>query len=125
MNIEVVDTATWNEARMNGTAEMTVGNMTAMTGDPMHTLSGTVTSSVNVIDMVTDEHYNELYEQGASEMDETARAEIYQELQAYTYENAFQIPMYQQVITYGVRDYIEGFIPDAGLQLDCKLISIK
>lgn len=39
MNIEVVDTATWNETRMNGTAEMTVGNMTAKTGDPMHTLA--------------------------------------------------------------------------------------
>ena len=124
MNIEVVDTATWNETRMNGTAEMTVGNMTAMTGDPMHTLSGTVTSSVNVIDMITDERYNELYEQGASEMDETARAEIYAELQAYVYENAFQIPMYQQVITYAVRDYVEGFVPDAGLQLEFKYMSI-
>ena len=119
MNIESVDTATWNETRTKGNAEMTVGNMTAMTGDPMHTLSGTVVTSANVIDKVTDEHYNDLYEKGASEMDEAARLEIYKELQQYTYENAFQIPMYQQVITYGVRDYVENFIPDAGLQLDC------
>ena len=33
--------------------------------------------------------------------------------------------MYQQVITYAIRDYIEGFIPDAGVQLDLKLITIK
>lgn len=77
-----------------------------------------------MIDMITDERYNELYEQGASEMDETARAEIYAELQAYVYENAFQIPMYQQVITYAVRDYVEGFVPDAGLQLEFKYMSI-
>ena len=125
MNIEVVDTPTWQEALANGTSMMTVGNMTAMTGDPMHTLSQTVQEAVQITTKVTDEHYNELYTQGAAELDETKRAEIYQELQAYVYENAFQIPMYQQVITYAIRDYIEGFIPDAGVQLDLKLITIK
>lgn len=125
MNIEVVDTPTWQEAMNKGTSEMTVGNMTAMTGDPMHTLNQTVDDSVQITCKVTDAKYNELFDQGAAEMDETARAEIYKELQAYIYENAFQIPMYQQVITYGVRDYIEGFLPDAGVQLDLKLITIK
>ena len=125
MNIEVVDTPTWQEALTKGTSQMTVGNMTAMTGDPMHTLNQTVDDAVQITGKVTDAKYNELFDQGAAEMDETARAEIYKELQQYVYENAFQIPMYQQVITYGVRDYIEGFLPDAGVQLDLKLITIK
>ena len=125
MNIQVVDTPTWQEGLTNGTSQLTVGNMTAMTGDPMHTLNQTVDDAVQITGKVEDEHYNELFDQGAAEMDETARAEIYQELQQYVYENAFQIPMYQQIITYGVRDYIDGFIPDAGLQLDLKVITIK
>ncbi len=125
MNIETVDTATWNDANAKGTSMLAVTNMTAMTGDPMHTMNAMVNTSATITGKVTDEHYNELFEQGAAELDETKRAEIYAELQAYDHDNAYHIPLFQQIITYGVRDYIENFEPDAGLQLDCKGIVIN
>lgn len=125
MNIEVVDTPTWVEALTKGNSMLTVGNMTAMTGDPMHTLNGTVLAASAVTGKVTDAKYNELFDKGNAELDVEKRAEIFAELQSYVFENAFQIPMYQQIITYGTRDYIEGFIPDAGLQVDCRVITIK
>ena len=48
MNIEVTDTPTWQEATQNGTAQATVANMTANTGDPTHTLNGYVATSASV-----------------------------------------------------------------------------
>ena len=47
-----------------------------------------------------------------AEMDETRRAELYEELQQYMYDNVFQIPMFVKMVTYGVWDYIDGFVAD-------------
>ena len=100
--------------------------MTAMTGDPMHTMNAMVNTSATITGKrLPTSTTNELFEQGAAELDETKRAEIYAELQAYDHDNAYHIPLFQQIITYGVRDYIENFEPDAGLQLDCKGIVIN
>ena len=124
LEIEIVDTPTLNEANNKGLSELTVGNMTANTADPAHTLNGTDQNSPRMSFRVTDARYNELMEEGLREMDETKRAAIYEELQQYVYENAIQIPMFEEIITYAVRDYVVGFVPDGGLQIDFKTLSI-
>ena len=111
LEIEIVDTPTLNEANNKGLSELTVGNMTANTADPAHTLNGTDQNSPRMSFRVTDARYNELMEEGLREMDETKRAAIYEELQQYVYENAIQIPMFEEIITYAVRDYVVGFVP--------------
>ena len=123
MNIEVTDTPTWQEATQNGTAQATVANMTANTGDPTHTLNGYVATSASVANRVMDEHFNDLFNRGVEEQDEAERQAIYEELQDYIYENAFFIPMWEQVITYGVRDNVQGFTPDSGIQPEIRYMS--
>ena len=124
LEIEIVDTPTLNDANNKGLSQLTVGNMTANTADPAHTLNGTDQNSPRMAFRVTDERYNELMEEGLKEMDTEKRAEIYHELQAYVFENAIQIPMFEEIITYAVRDYVVGFVPDGGLQIDFKTLSI-
>ena len=125
MDIEVTDTPTWQEATQNGTAQATIANMTANTGDPTHTLNGYVATSASVANRVMDEKFNQLFNDGIAEQDEAKRQEIYEELQDYIYENAFFIPMWEQVITYGVRDYVQGFIPDSGIQPEIRYLSFS
>ena len=60
-----------------------------------------------------------------AEMDETRRAELYEELQQYMYDNVFQIPMFVKMVTYGVWDYIDGFVADPGQQVRFADITIK
>ena len=114
VTIQVVDTATWSEITMLGNADLSVGSMTANTGDPAHAYSQLVGSSANITFSWDDEEFNRLCNEALVELDETRRAEIYAEVQQYVYETAGHIPMYEGVITYGAHDYIEGFIPDAG-----------
>ena len=124
MTVESVDSATWLGAQQNGTANFTTGNMTANTGDPVHTLSNVQKDSPYISLRKQDEKFNELYEAGLRELDEEKRLAIYSELQKYIFDEALQVPMYEQIITYGVRDYVQGFIPDPGVQLDFRLMSI-
>ena len=114
VTIQVVDTATWSEITMLGNADLSVGSMTANTGDPAHAYSQLVGSSANITFSWDDEEFNRLCDAGQVEQDEEKRAEIYAEVQKYVYETAGHIPMYEGVITYGARDYVEDFIPDAG-----------
>ena len=125
MEITVVDTATWQEQNMKGTSDASIMNMTATTGDPHHTLSGTLLSSSNTTGKITDEKYNELCNQAVAEMDETKRGELYAEIQQYMFDNVFQIPMFVKAITYGVWDYVDGFVADPGQQLKFVDMSIK
>lgn len=124
MEIQAVDTATWNENNTKGNSQMTIGNMTANTTDPAHTLNQVSKNSSNTTLNWHDEEFNRLYDAGLVEMDEAKRAEIYKELQKYVFEAALQVPMYEQIITYGIRDYVLNFVPDSGLQLDLKKFSI-
>ena len=125
MEIQVVDSATWQEANMNGTSDTSICNMTATTGDPHHTLVNVVAAGANITGKVTDEHFNELANEAMAEMDETRRAELYEELQQYMYDNVFQIPMFVKMVTYGVWDYIDGFVADPGQQVRFADITIK
>ena len=125
MEIQSVDTATWQESLVTGTSDTSLSNMTTTTGDPHHAISGLLSTSTNITGKITDEHFNELANQGLAAMDETERAEIYAELQQYMYDNVFVIPMFVGVITYGVWDYIDGFYPDPGRQVKFAGISIK
>ena len=100
-------------------------NMTAMTLDPAHTLMQTTDDTNVVVGRMEDEKYNELCDAGLAAMDETERAEIYAELQQYVYDNVFIIPMFVKMITYGVWDYIDGFVADPGQQVKFVDMSIK
>ena len=120
MNIEVADTATWIDANSKGSHEVTMGNMNATTGDPAHTLTGMVAKGTSVISKITDERFNELAIAAEGAMDETERAEIYAELQQYVYDNVLQIPVFTKMQTYGIWDYVEGFIPDPAQQISIK-----
>ena len=125
MNIEVVDAATENDMNARGVTQAAIFNMTAMTGDPAHTLNGTVKASATITGRTQDEYYNELYDRGMAEMDEDARRAIYEEIQDYIFEHALQIPVFEQIVTYATRDYVKGFVPDAGMQIEFKSISIE
>ena len=125
MEIQSVDTATWQESLVTGTADTSLSNMTVTTSDPHHAISNLLGTSTNIVGKITDEHFNELANQGLSAMDETERGEIYAELQQYMYDNVYVIPMFVGVITYGVWDYIDGFYPDPGRQVKFNGITIK
>ncbi len=125
MEIQVVDTATWMESNMNGTSDTSISNMTATTGDPHHSLNGFLETSSNITGKITDAHFNELANEALAAMDETERAEIYAELQQYVYDNVFIIPMFVKAVTYGVWDYIDGFVADPGQQVKFVDISVK
>ena len=125
MEIQVVDTATWIDANTKGTSDTSICNMTATTGDPHHSLNGMLASSSSVTGKITDEHFNELADEALAEMDATRRGELYAELQQYVYDNVFIIPMFVKMITYGVWDYVDGFVPDPGQQIKFSEISIK
>ena len=125
MEIIVVDSATWQEQNMNGTSDTSIMNMTATTGDPHHTLNGVLANSSNTTGKILDEHFNDLANQALAEMDETKRGELYAEIQQYMFDNVFQIPMFVKMITYGVWDYIDGFVADPGQQLKFVDMSIK
>ena len=120
MTIEVADTATWIDANSKGTHDVTMGNMNATTGDPAHTLTGMVAKGTSVTSKITDERFNELAELAEQAMDETERAEIYAELQQHVYDNVLQIPVFTKKMTYGLWDYVEGFVPDAAQQISIK-----
>ena len=123
MNIEVVDSATWTEINMNGTAEASTMNMTCTTGDPAHTLNGNVLTSSNTIGKFTDETFNEMFNESVSEMDETKRGEIYADIQQYVFDNVLEIPMFLKMIAYGYWDYVEGLYCDPGQQISVKDIT--
>ena len=99
--------------------------MTATTGDPHHSLNGMLATSSNITGKITDEHFNDLANEALAALDETERGEIYAELQQYVYDNVFIIPMFVKMITYGVWDYIDGFVADPGQQVKFVDMSIK
>lgn len=125
MTFEVTDIATWVERLFNGNSQTSLQNMTAMTMDPAHALNQTVDHSAAVLGSLTDERYNELFDAALIELDEAKRAELYDELQAYIFETAWQIPMFVPEIPYAYWDYLEGVIPDPGQQLDMRILSLK
>ena len=120
MEINVVDSATWTEVNMKGTADASTMNMTCTTGDPAHTLNGNVSTSSNTIGKFTDETFNQMFEDSLSEMDTTKRGEIYAEIQQYVFDNVLEIPMFLKMIAYGYWDYVEGLVCDPGQQISIK-----
>ena len=113
MNIEATDTPTWQEATQKGTSQATIANMTANTGDrptpstatfrpppppPVRSWMSTSTICSTVV--------------SRSRTRPNARRST-RSCMDYIYENAFFIPMWEQVITYGIRDNLQGFTPDS------------
>ena len=60
--------------------------------------------------------------QGQNETDETKRAEIYSQVQDYVFEHAFIVPLDEPLINYATQPYVKGFVANAGVQPDLKLV---
>ncbi len=105
MEIQSVDNATWIESNTNGTSDVSIVNMTASTGDPVHTLNQTTGSMVT--GRIDNEEYLELFDAGMrASADE--REQIYADIQQLVFDEVLQLPLYVRVITYGYWDYLDG-----------------
>ena len=118
VNVKVFDGATESSMKSDGSSLFLIGNLTSNTGDPdqaffMHTKNSSVKSI-----RISDAKFNELLLAGKSEIDTDKRAKIYAEAQQYVFKNVLEIPLAQAKVTYGTRDYLQNFTPDAGTQPD-------
>ena len=122
MEIETYDAATWMSMNRDGSAAISINNLTADTFDPDHSYMNLKASSNMATVRTSDATINRLLEEGKSEMDETKRLAIYGEVQDYMFEHAFWIPIDEPIINYGAQTYVKGFVPDPGVQPDLKLV---
>lgn len=122
MAIETYDAATWMSMCRDGSADSSLYSLTADTFDPDHTYMNLYETSSYATVRSSDETVNRLLNEGKSEMDTTKRAEIYAELQDYIFEHAIFIPVVQPVINYATQPYVEGFVPNVGVQPDLRLV---
>ena len=122
MEIQSVDNATWIESNTNGTSDVSIVNMTASTGDPVHTLNQTTGSMVT--GRIDNEEYLQLFDEGMRASD-TEREQIYADIQQLVYDEVLQLPLYVRVITYGYWDYLDGVYLSPDNLVEFKTISIK
>ena len=70
-----------------------------------------------------DEHFNDLFNRGVRSRTRPSARRSMRSCRITSNENAFFIPMWEQVITYGVRDNLQGFTPDSGIQPEIRYMS--
>lgn len=122
MEIETYDAATWMSMCRDGSAAMSIQNLTVDSFDPDHNYMNLKGSSSVATVRCSDETLNALLDAGKSEMDEAKRLEIYAEVQDYIFEHAILIPIDEPVINYGTQPYVKGFVANALVQPDLKLV---
>lgn len=122
MEIETYDAATWNSMNHDGSAQLSINNLTVDSYDPDQNYMNLRATSSMLSMKTSDETLNNLLDQGQSEIDETKRAEIYSEVQDYIFEHAFLIPIDEPIINYAAQPYVKGFVANAGVQPDLKLV---
>lgn len=124
VNIQTFDGATESSMRANGEETLFIGNLTCNTADADQWFSLMLSNSTKKSDAKSDEVLNKMILDARAELDTEKRAQAYADLQQYVYDNALVIPLAQAVQYYGTRDYVEGFVPDAGLIPDFSLVNI-
>lgn len=125
VNIQTFDGATESSMRANGEETMFIGNLTCNTGDADQWFALLTENSTKKSDRKTDPILNKMIADARSELDVETRRQLYVDLQQYVYDNVIVLPLAQAMQYYGVRNYVEGFIPDAGLIPDFSVITIK
>lgn len=112
------DPATWQSMNRDGTALMSINNLTVDTYDPDHNYMNLYADAVTKSYRTQDPKVNELLIAGRKEYDPEKRKEIYAELQKYIWEHAIWISLSEPIINFGVSDKIADFKPDHGVQCD-------
>ena len=78
-------------------------------GDP-HGALATLYKSPGAWVGISDETVDSLIDEGAATIDEAARGEVYQELQAYLWTNLIHIPLYNSDFTVAHSNNVEGIV---------------
>ena len=123
MNIEIVDTATMIAAQVSGECNFGLSNSTTTSRDPDQAISSSRQTSDYGIAVITGfDDLQALYDQGAVEEDAEARREIYEQIQQYYFDECVRIPVRVSIVSYAVRDYVEGFQPTSSGILDLESV---
>lgn len=122
LEIESYDAATWMSMCRDGSAAMSIQNLTVDSFDPDHNYMNLKAGSSVATVRSTDATLNALLDEGKSEMDDARRMEIYGEVQDYIFEHAILLPIDEPVINYGTQPYVKGFVANALVQPDLKLV---
>ena len=118
-------TATWQSMARDGSAKLSIQNLTVDSFDADQNYSNLYADSTNLVVRTQDETVNRLLNEGRSELDTEKRKAIYKELQEYIFQHAIQLNIDEPITNYVARDYIEGLIPNPGVQLDLTGIIIR
>lgn len=124
MNIEIVDVPTMIGKQVSGECNFGLSNSTCLSRDPDQAISSSRQTSDYSIAVITGfDDLQALYDAGAVEEDAVARQAIYEQIQQYYFDECIRIPIRVMVVSYAVRDYVEGFQPTSSGILD--LASVK
>lgn len=119
MNIEIVDVPTMIGAQVSGECNFGLSNSTTTSRDPDQAISSSRQTSDYGIAVISGfDDLQALYDQGAVEEDAAARQAIYEQIQQYYFDECVRIPVRVMVVSYAVRDYVEGFQPTSSGILD-------
>ena len=66
---------------------------------------------------LADPDIDAMLDEAGSTTDETARAELYAQVQAYLVANYYVVPLYDQTVQFAYRDAVQGFRLDPSLNL--------
>ncbi|MCI8538177.1 MAG: ABC transporter substrate-binding protein [Oscillospiraceae bacterium] len=112
MDIEIVDIPTMIGAQVSGECTFGLSNSTTTSRDPDQAISSSRQTSDYGIAVINGfDDLQALYDAGAVEEDPEARREIYEQIQQYYFDECVRIPVRVMIVSYAVRDYVEGFQP--------------
>lgn len=123
MSIEKYTAATWQTMTLEGTTDFSFGGLTISTADASQVVSHLNSTASQVTYRWNDPALDEMIASGMRELDETRRAEIYQEIQSYVLENVYDIPVLNTYCTLACRDYVQGLESDSRMLLDFASVS--
>ena len=125
LKINLTDKATMIGANRSGEAEISIGNTTALGGDPDSGLNPFYPDSSSMVDRQLDDVLSEMLRTGVTITDNTKRSELYGEIQSYIYENVLVIPIINLVVASATWDYIDEYPAVSSNMLDFKYITLK
>lgn len=125
MELELTDVSTSLDKMLNGQANIGVINGTVNVKDPDQALSNIKAESPFKISSSSDETLNEYLTTGAVSVDDSVRAEAYENACNYLHDHYLSVPICVSVVTYGVRDYVDYFPASASGWIDVKTITFK
>ncbi|MCI8422254.1 MAG: ABC transporter substrate-binding protein [Lawsonibacter sp.] len=123
MSIEKYTAATWQTMTLEGTTDFSFGGLTISTADASQVVSHLNSSASQITYRWNDPALDTMIASGMCELDEGKRAEIYQEIQRYVFENVYDIPVLNTYCTLACRDYVQGLESDSRMLLDFASVS--